>query len=240
MPSKIRTCEDYRTALVNAAAARTGGSEPPRELRSHLGACASCCATFTEEQQLFAAIDSGVYTAANAEMPASLLPRVRAALETKTSAKYGWLTSRLLLAGAAIACLALFASLAIWRHGSRTAQEASDSAARQSVPSLTTPKNQTLIPAPQVDPNATYRSRTTIAHNRAPSQVRSNVGNEPEVLVPQDQEVLLVSYAEEWHRRKRAPLVTENSAEAIPAPLKVAPIQIAQLDVKLLAEEKPQ
>jgi len=50
----------------------------------------------------------------------------------------------------------------------------------------------------------------------------------------------LVRYAEEWSRRKRAPLVADSADETTLAPLEVAPIQIDQLDVKLLAEEKSQ
>jgi hypothetical protein len=62
----------------------------------------------------------------------------------------------------------------------------------------------------------------------------------PEVLVPHDQEILLAEYAEQWHLRKRAPLVAQDSDATILAPLQVAQIQIAELDVKLLADEHAQ
>jgi hypothetical protein len=61
-----------------------------------------------------------------------------------------------------------------------------------------------------------------------------------EILVPPDQEVLLASYAEEWSRRKRLPLVAANLDATNLSPLQIAPIQIAQLDVKLMAEEQAQ
>jgi hypothetical protein len=60
----------------------------------------------------------------------------------------------------------------------------------------------------------------------------------PEVLVPPDQEVLLVSYAEQWRQRKRLPLVAANFDATTLSPLQIAPIQISQLDVKLMAEEQ--
>jgi hypothetical protein len=63
---------------------------------------------------------------------------------------------------------------------------------------------------------------------------------EPEVLVPRDQEVLLARYAEQWRGRKRAPLLAENYGESNLEPLQIAPIQIAQLDVKLMSEEQGQ
>ena len=74
-------CENYREALTEAAAA---DAVPSGELRSHLDACASCRVAFTEEQQLFAAIDTGVRASANAEVPASLLPRVRVQLNEQS------------------------------------------------------------------------------------------------------------------------------------------------------------
>lgn len=60
----------------------------------------------------------------------------------------------------------------------------------------------------------------------------------PEILVPNDQEVLLASYAQQWNSRARAPLANANEVvEATVEPLQVSPIQIAHLDVKPLAEE---
>jgi hypothetical protein len=52
--------------------------------------------------------------------------------------------------------------------------------------------------------------------------------------------VVLARYAEQWRQGKRVPLLAENPEDTALAPLQVAPIQIAQLDVKLLAEEKSQ
>jgi hypothetical protein len=62
----------------------------------------------------------------------------------------------------------------------------------------------------------------------------------PEVLVPRDQEILLAGYAEQWSLRGHAPLLAQDADSTILAPLQVAPIQIAELDVKLLADEKSQ
>jgi len=59
---------------------------------------------------------------------------------------------------------------------------------------------------------------------------------EIELLVPLDQEVLLAGYAAELRSRKSAPVMAKGSAEPEPALLQVELIQIAQLDVKPLAE----
>jgi len=62
----------------------------------------------------------------------------------------------------------------------------------------------------------------------------------PEVLVPRDQEVLLAEYAEQWSLRKRPLLLAQEFDATVLSPLQVAPIQIDELGVKLLAEEKLQ
>jgi hypothetical protein len=74
--------------------------------------------------------------------------------------------------------------------------------------------------------------------NSAATEASVRRNNEPEVLVPRDQEILLAAYAEQWNLHKRAPLVAKDSDAAILARLQIAPIQIDELGVKLLAEEK--
>jgi anti-sigma factor RsiW len=69
-------CEHYKDALIEAAAS---GSTPQGDLRAHLAGCTSCRSAFLEVQSLFAAIDSGIHAIANAEVPASVLPRLRVA-----------------------------------------------------------------------------------------------------------------------------------------------------------------
>lgn len=80
-------CEDYRETLTEAAARN---SAPSPELRSHLDACGPCRAAFTEELQLYAAIDTGVRAMANAEVAAALLPRVQAQLSEQNVARRSW------------------------------------------------------------------------------------------------------------------------------------------------------
>ena len=230
-------CENYREALIEAAAA---GAAPSPELRSHVDACLSCRAAFHEELQLFAAIDAGLHVGANCEVPASLVPRVRASLGTQAVRKIGWFRNRLVLAGAAMVVLAVSVVLVVWRHGSGAAVQPTDSAVKPAAPSLPMAKDHTPMPSLRASTNPADHSRAAIAANRAPRQVQANGENVLEVLVPQDQEALLVSYAAEWGRRKRAPLIAENSSETTLTLLEFAPIQIAQLDVKLLTDEKLQ
>src|SRR5947207_13338388 len=91
-------CEHYKEALIEAAAS---DAPLPGDLRAHLGDCGACRAAFEEEQALFASIGGGLRVTANAEVPASLLPRVRARLgETEAGPHRPWVTTWLVLASA--------------------------------------------------------------------------------------------------------------------------------------------
>ena len=62
----------------------------------------------------------------------------------------------------------------------------------------------------------------------------------PEILVPPDQEILLARYADQFrrHHQSSATLLTEVAPDQT-APLQVPLIQIAELDVKPLADTQP-
>jgi hypothetical protein len=97
-------CENHREALIEAAAT---DSEPSGELRSHLNACHSCSAAFGEELRLFAAIETGLRAAANGEVPASLLPRVRAELNDRSVPSRSWVPASVAIAAAAVVVAAI-------------------------------------------------------------------------------------------------------------------------------------
>jgi hypothetical protein len=82
--------------------------------------------------------------------------------------------------------------------------------------------------------------QVTITKNSAAPEVLARGKGMPEVLVPGDQEVLLTEYAEQWRLHKRAPLIAQGFDATILVPLLVAPIQIGELDVKLLADDRSQ
>jgi hypothetical protein len=98
-------------------------------------------------------------------------------------------------------------------------------------------QNQIPVIAPPVEKNSSSQRQFAIAKNTPGPETMVRGKTIPEVLVPRDQEVLLAEYAEQWRLKKRAPLLAQDADAAILAPLEVAPIQIAELDVKLLAEE---
>lgn len=230
-------CEHYKDALIETAAS---GAVPSGELRAHFAGCASCRAALAEEQSLFAAIDSGLHDAANAEVPLSLLPRVHRALEEVSSPKHAWLTNGFALGTAAAVVLTLSISLAIRHRSSGRSVEPNFTSTNPPTPLPPAQHVQTPGPAPNANSSFAYRPGGTTASNRAPRHTTAGDDNLREVLVPPDQNVLLARYADEWSRRKRVPLLTEGSQATTLVPMEIVPIQIDQLDVKLLAEEKSQ
>jgi hypothetical protein len=230
-------CQHYKEALIEAAARSV---ERQGELRAHLDACPACRAAFEQEQSLFASIDAGLHITANAEVPASLLPRVRARLDEESVPRRIWATNWLVLASAAVIVVALFAARAVWRPN--ILQNPLETAGKMSVPRRATPptQSQTPVVAPPVEMNFSSRRQLAIAKNSPARETFVKRKTTPEVLVPRDQEVLLAEYAEKWRLHKRAPLLAQDADATILVPLQVAPIQIAELDVKLLADEKSQ
>jgi anti-sigma factor RsiW len=229
-------CESHKDALIHAAAS---GGAVHVELQAHLASCAPCRATFAEEQSLFAAIDSGLYAAANAEVPASLLPCVRARYDEAATTKPIWTTNGFGLTAATAVAVALLAAQAVWhiRVGQTPVATAGKTSLPQVVPAQQRLDSVALEPARR---NSASPRRSSAAKNSVPIEALVNRNTRQEVLVPPDQEVVLARYAEQWRQRKRVPLLAENPEDTALAPLQVALIQIAQLDVKLLAEEKSQ
>lgn len=227
------SCEYYKDALIEAAgsgADRASASPSDAKmvaLRVHFATCDSCRASFAEEQLLFTAIDAGLRAAANAEVPASLLSRVRASLDEAVAPQRRWAPNWFALAGAAAMVVALFVARSWWRTSVEPKPVPTAAKMGPKAPAIPPPQNQIVAVVPSEQRNSISQPSA----GRAP---------ELEVLVPADQEFLLVRYAEQWRRQKRAPLLAKDSDESALAPLQVAPIQIAQLDVKLLAEEHSQ
>ena len=225
-------CEHHQNALIEAAASSTA---PQGELRTHLATCAACRTAFAQEQSLFSSMDEGLRAVANAEVPASLLPRVRARLADEAAPIRSWRFPSLVLAGAAAIVVALLVARAAWhtnieRSPSNTASNSAASSVVRQQPQVQDSVTGNSVAQPQA-------TEIKLLARPAFPATRDSM---PEVLVPPDQDVLLVSYAEEWSRRKRLPLVAANFDATNLSPLQIAPIQISQLDVKLMAEEHAQ
>ena len=228
-------CTHYKDALIEATGS---GAEPQGELRVHLAGCPDCLATFEQEQSLFASIDAGLRVAANVEVPASFLPRVRARLDEQPVPRRVGVTNWLVFASAAVAVVAFFGARAVWRPS--VVNHPAESAENTVVvpPVSAPPKNHDPVLVPAAGTNSDSQSQDVVAKLVRKHGVQASGKTTPEVLVPHDQEILLAEYAELWSLHKHAVLVARDFDATSLSPLQLAPIQIDELDVKPLADEK--
>ena len=230
-------CKPYKDALIEAAATRT---EPQGDLRAHLAACTDCRIAFEQEQSLFAAIEAGLQVAANAEVPASFLPRVRARLDEESAPRRIWAANWLVLASAAVIVVGFFAARVFLRPS--VIQQPVETAGKPIVaPPVTVPAlNRAPEPVPPAEKNSASQRLDVLARPPLGHTPKFKGNNMPEVLVPHDQELLLAEYAEQWSLHKHPLLLAQEFNATILSPLQVEPIQIDELGVKPLAEEKSQ
>jgi hypothetical protein len=220
-------CENYREALTDAAAT---DSAPSRELRSHLDACASCRTAFTEELQLFAAIDTGVCAAANAAVPASLLPRVRVQLNEQAVPGRSWVP-----VGAAVAAAVVLVAVIIFVRGFGSGPHRVD----RDVNSLAHDVPRTVIRAASPEIAPVERASKTAKHEsfRPVRNGRVAQAEELTVLIPAGQKqaiyALLASVRE---GKTRANILLAEEAEGSLKEPAVAPLVISPIELKPLAE----
>jgi anti-sigma factor RsiW len=76
-------------------------------LKSHIDACPTCRVAFERERSLFADIDTSLRATANAELPASFLPSVRARLVEFEAPRSTTFSARVAFAAACAAIVVL-------------------------------------------------------------------------------------------------------------------------------------
>ncbi len=216
-------CEHYKDALIEAAAS---GAEPQGDLHAHLDACASCRAAFEQEQSLFASIDAGLHLAANAEVPSSLLPRVRAQLNGPSRSRRSWVPAWAVLAATAALVLAVV-SVRGRRHDASGQNLQGSTVAHAVLPAETPPVR---VGAP---PPASRRNRMN--KHRLPSNIQTYPFIEQvPVLLPAGQKEVIDSWLDDLRRGK----VNEGNLLARKSDLPLRDLQISSLDVPPI-EMKP-
>jgi hypothetical protein len=225
MPSKMKTCEDYRTALTDAAAAAV---QPSLELRSHMDACAFCRAAFAEEAQLFASIDTGLRATANSEVPVSLFPRVRARLNEQSVPHRFWVPAGVALAAAAALIVAFVFLRGHRRDGAGPNLQmniATRNPARKTIPAALAP--------------AVVPSRTQAAKREPNNRRLVPSGNQVErvsVLIPAGQkravDTLLAGLR---NGALKADMLVSEHPEQPSQDLELSPLTISPIEIKPLA-----
>ncbi len=227
MPSKMKTCEDYREALMEAAAAN---AEPSHELRAHLDACLSCRAAFAEELQLFSAIDVNVRSIANAEVPSSFLPRVRAELNERSVPHRLWLP-----AGAAIAvAAALLVAIIIVRERKRDVAEPNSpvsSVAHNVLPA------ETKLASAAADRFKTGAAPVKNRQGRPINPASAASVEQVAVLIPVGQKLALDALLTNVrHGKVEAGVVLDETPEKSLEEIQVLPLGIQPIEVKPLPD----
>jgi hypothetical protein len=221
----------YEDALIEAAAT---GAEPQGDLRAHLAGCADCRAAFEQERALFASIDAGLHVTANAEMPASLLPRVRASLDEAAAPQRRWFQTWIFAAASVVLALAIF-QFARPHHSGR------DNQAKQTpqIPASETPatnaSHQNSGPATQIVSSNVNNTQTRV-HSTFLRQVASS---QPEVLVPPDEREAFARFvAVLGERREVARALVTPAPQTKDESAGLEPLQIKELEIKMLEERQ--
>jgi hypothetical protein len=229
-------CEHYKDALIEAAAsgADTASASPSdakkAALRAHLAACDSCRAAFAEEQLLFTSIDAGLHTAANAELPASLLPRIRASLDEAVAPQRRW-AKPLILATAGIA-VALAVFLTVRPYHAKPEEQAGriPLTSHQETPATVTHRDTAGSIAITA---SSHSNRPQIGPTSHSLHAAAHV--QPEVLVPPDEREAFARFVATLQERGEAavalltPATHENRE-----PASLEQLQIDRLEVKPL------
>ena len=217
----------YKDALIEAAAS---GAEPPGALRAHLAGCLDCRAALEQEQALFASIDAGLHVAANAEAPASLLPRVHASLDKSAATQHQWLQPLIFATTSTALAFAIF--LFARPHPSRP-----DNQAKQA-PQIPAGKKPAENARPQISGPATQivSSNVNSSQTRDHSTLLHAASSQPEVLVPPDEAEALSRFIVVLQERREVAIALVTPAlQAKDRPASLGLLQINELDIKPLA-----
>ncbi|HKD52017.1 MAG TPA: hypothetical protein VKB90_14510 [Candidatus Acidoferrum sp.] len=219
-------CEHYKDALMELAAS---GAAPQGQLAVHIAECASCREAFNIEQSLFADIDSRLQVAANAEVPASLLPRVRVALSQVPAPRFNWVRPVVLVSASLVLA---FAILLIGRPR-RTSPE---SVARQGSfgPATTTPTTTTN---PEKSPLEGVQVAAHAAHSHAArnsTNLHVAASSNPEVLVPPDEREAFARLVAVLNERSDVAAALVAKAPQKDAVVTADPLRIPGIEIKPL------
>ncbi len=237
-------CEQYKKNLTDAAL-RALDPRRDAELRAHLAACEACRAALENEQLLLEAIDRGVAAAVAAKPSPEFAARVRQQIAALAAPSHGWLTGTPWLRWApAAGALAVALLVVVWLNRQTTTplrgpQRIESAAVKRSAPAVTgkgasegPARVDTLVspPGSRMASARTGRQGSTVPAGIRPAAARAK---QPEVLVPPGQDVaVLLLYDAIWKGRADGASLVAEHVSFSPNELKIAPIEIAPLEVE--------
>jgi|SRR2546430_765326 len=215
-------CSTYNKSLKHAAAS----GEVSSAQREHLASCEPCRAAFASEQSLFATIESGLRAAANSEVPATLIPRVRVAINNEPVERPSF--QKWIFAGAIATCT-LVATITFQlkhREAPVPLKTAVTQAPARPAPQLGILRPSVSAAAPE-SPRRANKSETV-----RPRPTNATALITAEVLVPDEERAAFAKFLA--HGKGRAP---ESSAAVLLVPeapkelVAIPPVEIASLKV---------
>ena len=224
-------CKHHKDALIEAAAS---GAQPQGDLRAHLDVCAPCRAAFEQERSVFASIDASLHITANADVPHSLLPRVRARLDEAAEPQSRWMQP--LIFAAASVSLSFAIILFALPHPSRP-----DSQAKQTPQIPASEATATNVHNPNSVPGTrTVSSSVNNSQRRGGSTLlRTVASSQPEVLVPPDEREALARFVVVLQaRREVAVALVTPATPTKDESASLEPLQINGLEIKPLEERQ--
>jgi len=224
-------CEPYRKALSEAALA---GERANGEAAAHLDNCAGCRRDFAQERELVQRIDAALGSLAAADVPASLVPGVRARIAAGTGSRAAfWLRPSFWPGAAALAVVLIGISFAA-RY--KTPQPGRVAPARASSPAVPSPAPEALAapakPGGLLPPERfSQREGTSAGSTRRTQRSERNAG--AEILISVDDRLGLERYAASLRTAaaRTAATVKEEDGAGI------KPLEIAQLEARQLSIE---
>jgi len=227
-------CDKYKEALIEAAAS---GAALESSVREHVSLCARCQEILAAQQSTFASVDAGLRTRANVAMPGNFGHRVRAAIQIECPQerrRYSAVSAFGSLAAAALLMVILLTqSLRHDRKDTAGGTVAESELQASPHPPVHIDDGTNLWPSL---PRTLYSSGTAWRTSRLrEASLRQKV--DPEVLVPQGQEELLVKYMQGIAARKpRVTLSAGLQQEPDMKPVEVPSIEISELVVTPLPD----
>jgi anti-sigma factor RsiW len=219
------SCEGYRGKLIDGLA--SGEAAPGGEVAAHLRACRACREFYEAQVHLFGAIDAGVRTMVNEEVPASLLPGVRARVAENGTPRRSWNLGWGFAALAAAAVVVM--SIGLPRRGSETTGKVAGRAPAVGMGMNEVPR---IAPVP-LQAAATAPKHLTMGAKRVAVSEDGEV--RPEVLVLAEEHAAFVRFVTDLpEERDVAVALTRPAADGKDAAVEIALLQIDELDVKPL------
>ena len=225
-------CETYIKPLTDAAAS----GELSAAQREHLASCEPCRIAFAEEQSLFGAIDSGLRTAANSEIPATLIPRIRVAFNDEPAPLRR--SFSFLVWGLASAAATAGVVLGLIHLSSKPALVEPSRPAPVAV-AQNSPKR--ILPWPPRNPISRTGAVSPLQHKRPAVLIESRDSRpeSPEVLVPDEERSAFARYMAQISRSPanisvRAVLAPRGPQESV----QISPIEIASLEPRPLDQKE--